>query len=222
MNATSRKRVSGAIRDKERTMLKLIQAVGEIIKTEGYTGLGINRIAKKAEVDKKLIYRYFKNVNLLIETYVKTKDYWLSLSEDMDQIAKAATVEKGKPLAKNILRTHLSFLFGEDEMQKIVLWEISEKSKFIKDICFQRERFGNEVFKMIEPHFEESNLDVRATLALQVAGIIFLVLQAKSSGNPFCGIDINKDEDMERILSALDGVVDMAYQQIEMQEDSQL
>ena len=63
---------------------------------------------------------------------------------------------------------------------------------------------------------------MRATLALQVAGIIFLVLQAKSSGNPFCGIDINKDEDMERILSALDGVVDMAYQQIEMQEDSQL
>jgi AcrR family transcriptional regulator len=70
-----RKKVTGEVRDREKTMLKLINAVGEIIKTEGYTALGVNNIARKAEVNKKLIYRYFDNVNSLIEIYVRGKDY---------------------------------------------------------------------------------------------------------------------------------------------------
>ena len=38
------------IKDKELTKRKLLNAVGEIIKEKGYTGLGINKIAKHAKV----------------------------------------------------------------------------------------------------------------------------------------------------------------------------
>ncbi|MEJ2879807.1 TetR/AcrR family transcriptional regulator [Pedobacter sp. GR22-6] len=214
MNATSRKRVSGEIRDKERTILKLIHAVGEIIKTEGYTALGVNRIAKKAEVDKKLIYRYFNSVNNLIETYIKTKDYWIGLSANMDEIVAGAQIEKGKPLIKAVLRAHFNYFLTDLEMQRIIIWELSEKNKFLKQISAKREEFGNEVFKLIEPYFEDTKVDIRATLALQVSGIIFIILQAKANGSPFCGIDINNPGDLNRLLDALDGIVDLAYQQI--------
>lgn len=216
MNATSRKRVSGEIRDKERTILKLIQAVGEIVKTEGYTALGVNRIAKKAEVDKKLIYRYFNNVNNLIETYIKTKDYWIGLSSNMEQIIAGSKIELGKPLVKSVLRAHFHHFITDPEIQKIIIWELSEKNKFLKQISAKREAFGDEVFQLIEPYFKDSNVDIRATLALQISGIIFIVLQAKSSGVPFCGIDVNNPNDIERLLDALDGIVDFAYQQIEL------
>ena len=63
------------IKDKELTKRKLINAVGEIIRTEGYTGLGVNKIARQAQVNKKLIYRYFMTVDRLIEEYVLEKDY---------------------------------------------------------------------------------------------------------------------------------------------------
>ncbi len=215
MNATSRKRVSGEIRDKERTMIRLIHSVGEIIKTEGYTALGINRIARKAEVDKKLIYRYFNSVNNLIETYIKTKDYWIGLSADMDKIVEASAVEKGKPLLKSVLRAHFDYFYTDSEMQKIIIWELSEKNKFLKEVSGKREQFGDEIFKLIDPHFQHSKLDIRATLALQVAGIIFIILQAKTNGSPFCGLDVNHPADLERLMNALDGVIDIAYQQIE-------
>jgi AcrR family transcriptional regulator len=39
-------------RDKEATKRKLIDAVGQIIKTRGYTGLGVNKVAKEAGVSK--------------------------------------------------------------------------------------------------------------------------------------------------------------------------
>ena len=48
------------IRNKEFTKRKLIDAVGEIFRTEGHTGLGVNKVAKRAGVTKKLIYDYFE------------------------------------------------------------------------------------------------------------------------------------------------------------------
>ena len=81
--------LSTPIRNKDQTKRKLIEAVGEIIKTNGYIGLGVNKIAKTAGVDKKLIYRYFGNINYLIECYLNENDYWIVLSnkfnEDIDQ-----------------------------------------------------------------------------------------------------------------------------------------
>lgn len=207
-----RKKVAGEVRDKEKTRLKLINAVGEIIKTEGYTALGVNNIARKADVNKKLIYRYFdNNVNNLIETYVKTKDYWLSLSEDMDRIMAESQIDGGRPMVKSILKAHLSFFYTEEEMQKIVIWETSEKNKLMKEVGLKREAFGEEVFKLLLPHFEKSDVDFRSIMALQVAGIIFMVLQSKASGNPFCGVDINDPKDMERIMNALDQLTDLVY-----------
>lgn len=216
MNSKPRKRVSGEIRDKDRTMLKLINAVGEIIKTEGYTALGVNRIAKKAEVNKKLIYRYFdNNVNNLIETYVKAKDYWIGLSENMDEIVRAADVDCGMELMKSMLQRQLSFFYSEEEMQNIILWEISEKNKIIKDLSMKREDFGEEVYKLIAGHFEETDTDIRALIALQIAGIYYLVLQSRTNGNTFCGIDINEPQGMDRISKALDKIITLIYQNVD-------
>lgn len=55
------------MKDKENTKRKLIQAVGEVIQSEGFHNLKISKISKKANVDRKLIYRYFGNLNYLIE-----------------------------------------------------------------------------------------------------------------------------------------------------------
>jgi len=212
METKPRKRVSGTIRDKERTMLKLIEAVGEIIKTEGYTALGVNNIAKKAEVHKKLIYRYFdNNVNNLIEVYVKRKDYWLELAKDMEGIEEVISTYGGESLVREILKTHLDHFYREEEMQKIVIWETSERNKLMKEVGLKREAFGEEIFKLLEPAFEKSDLDFRGIMALQVSGIIFMVLQAKANGNPFCGIDINKPEGMARIHKALGQIVGLTY-----------
>jgi hypothetical protein len=47
-------------RNKAQTIRKLIQAVGEIVRSKGFSILKISTIAKKAQVDRKLIYRYFR------------------------------------------------------------------------------------------------------------------------------------------------------------------
>lgn len=54
--------VAEAYENKENTKRKLIYAVGEIFKTEGPSGLGVNKVARIAGVNKKLFYRYFTSL----------------------------------------------------------------------------------------------------------------------------------------------------------------
>ena len=76
-----RKKVQGPIRDKEKTKLRMLNAVGKILKSKGYQGLQVTKIATAAGVDKKLIYDYYGSVDKLINEYLKQRDYWNSVSE---------------------------------------------------------------------------------------------------------------------------------------------
>ena len=69
----TRKVVEGPFRNKEKTKLKLLNAVGEILKTKGYLGLMVSKIAMEAGCDKKLIYEYFGSTEKLINEYLKSK-----------------------------------------------------------------------------------------------------------------------------------------------------
>ncbi|WP_028608888.1 TetR/AcrR family transcriptional regulator [Paenibacillus harenae] len=56
----------GEIRNAERTRKAILQAAKEEFFEKGYTGARIESIAKRAEVNKQLIYHYFKGKDQLI------------------------------------------------------------------------------------------------------------------------------------------------------------
>lgn len=205
-----RKRPQGEIRDKERTKLKLLAAVGEIIRKEGYKGLGVNKIAYTAGVNKKLIYRYFENVDKLIEQYVREKDYWVSFVSNMD-VGLFISEDFGREALSTILNKQLDFFYTADEMQQIVLWEISEQSTLMREIAEAREHLGSELFALSDALFRKSKVDLRALVALQVAGIYYLVLHAKHNGSTFCEIDINTEEGRSRIKNAMQQINQWAF-----------
>jgi len=63
------------IKNKELTKNKLLSAIGEIIKIEGFASLkSASKVARFAGVDRKLIGRYFGGLNQLIEAYVVEND----------------------------------------------------------------------------------------------------------------------------------------------------
>jgi len=207
-----RKRPQGEIRDKERTKLKLLNAVGEIIRQEGYKGLGVNKIAHVAGVNKKLIYRYFDSVDNLIEQYVRRKDYWVSFVDKLE-IAESSKEDYGRGALSDLLGKQLDFFFIEEELQQILLWEISEKSTLMREIAETRERFGSELFTFSDALFKDTPVDLRSLAALQVAGIYYLVLHAKNNGSTFCEIDINTEEGRNRIKKAIEQITNWAFEE---------
>lgn len=207
----ARKVYDGKFNNKERSKQKLINAVGIVLKEKGYTGLTATNIANKAGLSRRLITTYFDSVDSLIETYVRNKDYWLEASADIgDVISKS---EDTRQIIDFLLQNQLDFFYKNTEMQKLILWEISEKSKIMYKVCEDRERLGSEIFKLTDndESIKNKNIDMRAISALLVAGIYYMVLHAKSTDTLFCEIDINEQKGMNRIKNALRFMVDKLY-----------
>lgn len=216
----ARKIPDGEFRNKERTKQKLIETVGEVIRSEGYSKLGVNNIANKAGVSKKLIYRYFTTVDNLIETYIKQKDYWVTLNSEVGELMTANKHNHGKALAGSFLENLFNHLQTLPETQKIILWEISEKSKLMREVSLIREALGSHLFKITDPEFANTDIDIRAVYALLIGGIYYLNLHANGTGGTFCEIDIKTAEGKERIIKGLKTIVDLCYQEADKQNEA--
>ena len=207
----ARKTYHGLTNDKERSTQKLIDAVGTIIKTKGYAGLSATNISKAAGLSRRLITIYFGTVEKLIETYVRGKDYWMVASGDAIEMIEKSKGDDTKQILKCLLQNQIDFFFNEEEMQKIVLWQISQRSQIMYEVCEERERLGSHFFTLADKELEGKNIDLRAVAGLLVAGIYYMVLHAKSSDSLFCEIDISKPEGMERIKNAINLILENTY-----------
>ncbi|MCM4169205.1 HTH-type transcriptional regulator BetI [Arenibacter antarcticus] len=207
----AKKRYQGEINDKERSKKKLINAVGKVLKTKGYIGLSATNIAKAAGLSRRLITIYFDSVDDLVETYVRQKDYWISASGNTVDMIAANKGKDTKYILDYMIQNQLDYFFNNPEMQKLILWEISKKTKIMYEVCEDREHLGSEVFKLTDVELQGKNIDIRAVTALLVAGIYYMVLHAKSTDTTFCEIDINQPEGMERIKNAISLILENAY-----------
>ncbi|GAB0156584.1 TetR/AcrR family transcriptional regulator [Chryseobacterium daecheongense] len=204
-----RKVVQGPIRDKEKTKQKLLAAVGKILRVKGYSGLKVSKIAAVAGFDKKLIYEYFGSTDKLIDEYIKSQDYWSKFNPNVEE-EKVTTIGK-EVLTQGILMQFES-LKKNKELQKIILWELSESKPILKKLVQQREDVGAELFAVTDPIFGENAKRFRAILALIVSGAYYLNLYPAYNANEFCGLDMKTDEGRSEIEKAIVDIVDFAYQ----------
>lgn len=205
-----RKVVQGPIRDKEKTKQKLLAAVGKILKTKGYSGLMVSKIAAVAGFDKKLIYEYFGSTDKLIDEYIRSQDYWSKLEQKDIEVDLS---DGGKEMAKIALLNQYEGLRKSKELQKIIVWELSESRPILKKLFEQREEVGEGLFQNItDPFFGEKSDDFRAISALLVAGIYHLNLYTAYNGSTFCGIDTKTEEGRKKIEKAIVDIIDFAYE----------
>lgn len=207
----AKKTYKGEFNDKARSMQKLIDAVGTVIKTKGYTGLSATNIAKAAGLSRRLITSYFKSVDNLVETYVRGKDYWIAASGNAGEMMEKNKGENTQKILDCLLRNQLDYFYNNTEMQKIILWEISEKTKIMYEVCEDRERLGSSFFALSDKELQGKDIDLRAVSGLLVAGIYYMVLHAKSTDTTFCEININEPEGMERIKNAISLIIEKTY-----------
>jgi len=204
-----RKVVQGPIRDKEKTKQKLLAAVGKILRVKGYSGLKVSKIAAVAGFDKKLIYEYFGSTDKLIDEYIKSQDYWTKFNQNVE----VDISDGGKELSKMALLNQFESLKKNKELQKIILWELSESKPILRKLVEQREEVGDMLFQHItDPHFGENATRYRAIMALIISGAYYLNLYTGYNANKFCGIDMKTDEGRAEIEKAIVELIDFAYE----------
>jgi len=198
------------VRDGEQTQKELLDAVGAILGEQGFRGLKTGAIAKHIGKDKNLIRYYFENLEGLEKAYIAEKDYWPPFFERF-QISAGSPKEEIERMFTELMQENFRFFFSNPEMQQIILWQISEANPLLTRISEQREMEGAKLLKLTDPFFEGTGISFRTILALLLGGIYYVVLHGRYNKSTVSGIDVNKPEDREALLTTVSQVLGWAW-----------
>lgn len=121
------------------TEKRLLEAVSKVVEEEGFTKIGINRIARQAQCDKVLIYRYFGGLDGLLVAWAKRYDFYsFAYSEFSNQVIQAKSSNL-REIIKKVLLKQLEYLKENQLMQELYIWELSGNSSF-RVIQIEREK----------------------------------------------------------------------------------
>lgn len=206
----ARKEVQGQIRNKSRSKEKLLQAVGTILRTKGYAHVGINAIAQVSGVSKPLIYEYFGNLDGLIDAYIKQHDYWKILHEAENPSEQP---DHGRQYILDMLNGQFDALHNNKDLQKMILWELSESRASLVHNSEKRDEQGDLILKEVtNGYFEADAKRFRAIMALLIAGSNYLNIHNSVNGSKFCGLDLKDEADRDAIKDAIAFIINNAYE----------
>lgn len=192
-------------RNRDETRASILAAAQVLLADEGFSGFGVNALARKSGFDKQLIYRYFGGLDGLVDALGDALAGWVAT-----QIAPAVAADIGPgygDLVEAVMLAYLDALRGDSLMQKLVAWELSDPSPHVKRLSDQRARAMGELVQRLRGDRQPArDLDAPALNAMLVAAIQHLVLAGATSGR-FSGLPLATDADWDRAKAMLSRIV---------------
>jgi AcrR family transcriptional regulator len=187
-------------------MKKIIDAVGQVLSQSGAEELGINAIARRAGVDKALIYRYFGNLDELLHAYAKETNLWPDLADLTGEIGHIGKASQAKKILCDFLLNQLKEIRRRKVTQEILRAEIIEENVLTRTLADSREKQKAELLNKLSmlPDGLQGR-DLEALLAMINAALSYLVLRSKHS-DKHMGIDLHSNfgwNRLERLTEAL-------------------
>jgi len=204
----TRKRIN-KVRDSEVTKRELLDAVGEIIRLHGFSGLKTNAIARWIGKDKNLIRYHFQGLNGLQKAFIHEKDYWLPFFERF-RLEDEPDMDSVREMFAGLMQENFRSFYEKGEMQKIILWQISEQSPLMKSISEERELAGEVLLGKTDELFRGTDVSFRAVIALLLGGSYYMSLHGHTNGSRICGIDMDSERERNEVLHTIDQVIGWA------------
>jgi AcrR family transcriptional regulator len=201
-------RRSLGLRNREETRKKILAALGRLLARKGSRGLGINAIAREAEVDKVLIYRYFGGLGQLYRAFAREGDTFPSLEEMAgDRLPELPSLPPAEA-AKRLLLGFGRVIRKRPVTREMMRWELQERNEFTDALAKERERQSRQWLELA-PNL--NGADLPAVSSILAAGQVFLILRSKTAAT-YNGIDLHSDSGWKRIENAVALLSDLFFQ----------
>lgn len=153
-------------RDRDTTEISLIQAVESVILEEGFSGIGVNALARRAGVDKVLIYRYFGGLAGLLTAYAEAGDFWWRV----DDLLAEPLPDPDRPDAlpaclARVFERHVAFLRSHPVTLEVIAWEMSARNELTAALESVREDRSLAVMRGLALRFDVAESDFQAQVA---------------------------------------------------------
>jgi AcrR family transcriptional regulator len=189
-------------RDREETKTKILQAVGQVLATSGFQGLGINAIARVAGVDKVLIYRYFQDIPTLLKVFAQSGEYVGSLERFLAQVPDDQLQDWRSALVMFVM-TYAKLLHQNPLSQEIFRWELTEKNELTESLAESREVLIQKGLAWVRAKFPETvERDLESISAILLSSVTYLVLRSRTR-QTFLEIDFSAPEGAAQIQATM-------------------
>ncbi|GAA4453880.1 TetR/AcrR family transcriptional regulator [Nibrella saemangeumensis] len=195
-------------RDRALTEQKLIDAVGQIIHTDGIDEVGINRIANRAGVNKILIYRYFGGLDGLMDAYVRQAKPVISTPMLDVNALKSASLEE-------VYKTACEYIIGEfrqlrknTEAREFLRKNLFEPDAIHNPLGVEREKQANEMIEGLSKLIGTPHAQGFAAIVASAMMMLTFLSQPK---RVMMGLDLSTDEAWSKIEDALRQMFRGAY-----------
>jgi len=193
-------------RDSDAMRARILEALGALILSAGLEGVGVNALARAAGCDKVLIYRYFGDLDGVYAAFAVSRDFWWSV-EELTQGLDARSPSFAEAL-KILLRRHASSLRSRPVTLAVLASELTHRTPLVIALETVRERRSLELSAWIAARFSQPpGVDLEAVVMLFGVAINYLAVRAEKI-RVMSGVAIQSDADWERILAAVDAIVD--------------
>lgn len=195
-----------ALRDRDTTETSLIQAVESVILEEGFAGIGVNALARRAGVDKVLIYRYFGGLAGLLAAYAETGDFWWRVDDLLaEPLPDPARPDALPACLARVFERHVAFLRGHPVTLEVIAWEMSARNELTAALESVREDRSLALMRRLAVRFDIPESDFQSQVAplFALLGASANYLAARSRHlSLFNGLDLQSEAGWAQLCRA--------------------
>lgn len=187
-------------RDRHATARRIMNSAKALLEEEGPRALGINAVARRAGVDKQLVYRYFGGLDGLIERLGEEAALWRGKAT----VAPAESYGAGVAV---LMRAYLAELRANPAARNTLAYALADRGDAASALSAAREKAVGRWLAGLKGRTgaPPAGVDAPALNALLLAALDHLALNEAASGR-YAGLDLGREETWARLDRALERI----------------
>lgn len=199
MNAVIMEKDDKIRRNRAKTTQRIVEALEDVIAERGLEGVGVNRVAEKANVSKVLIYRYFGGMEGLLEYYVKMgKLFPIFTPALLDQIRPLHESDVARIWYRQVIQTYRHFRTFKTA-REILKASVIENDSIAETTARAQDE---EITRLVSQLSFTKGADTQAISAVVLGAMTYLTIMAQND-RTMISIDLRSEEGWERIENAV-------------------
>ncbi|AUD02420.1 TetR/AcrR family transcriptional regulator [Spirosoma pollinicola] len=189
-------------RNRSKTTQRIVEALEEVIAERGLEGVGVNRIAEKANVSKVLIYRYFGGMEGLLEYYVKMgKLFPVFTPAILDQIRPLHDSDIARIWYRQVIQTYRYFRTFK-AAREVLKASVIENDPIAETTAKAQDE---ELTRLVHQLSFVKGADTEAISAVVLGAMTYLTIMAQND-RTMISIDLRSEEGWQRIENAVKAI----------------
>ncbi len=189
-------------RNRAKTTQRIVEALEEVIAERGLEGVGVNRVAEKANVSKVLIYRYFGGMEGLLEYYVKMgKLFPVFNPAVLDQIRPLHESDVARIWYRQVIQTYRYFRTFK-AAREILKASVIENDSIAETTARAQDE---ELTRLVSQLSFVKGADTQAISAVILGAMTYLTIMAQND-RTMVSIDLRSEDGWKRIENAVKAI----------------